>query len=132
MDIVEEVKNIIIKLNELEKYKEELPQKLSIQDSKEQDILHYIEDDKFGAFESYRILKELKKVRTERRIIKNDYELLQVFSSNKNKILNGSNRQFLMQDLYNKQKSLKAKYKNRQYTEEQFTKILGGNKDGKN
>ena len=132
MDIVEEVKNIIIKLNELEKYKEELPQKLSIQDSKEQDILHYIEDDKFGAFESYRILKELKKVRTERRIIKNDYELLQVFSSNKNKILNGSNRQFLMQDLYNKQKSLKAKYKNRQYTEEQFTKILGGNKDEKN
>ena len=132
MDIVEEIKNIVDKLNELEKYKEELPQKLSIQDSKEQDILHLIEDEKFTAFEAYRLLKELKKVRKERRIVKNDCELLQCFSANKNKILNENNRQFLLQDLYNKQRNLKAKYKNRQYTEEEFNKILKGLEYDKN
>ena len=132
MDIVEEIRNIVVKLNELEKYKEELPQKLSIQDSKEQDILHLIEDEKFTAFESYRLLKELKKVRKERRIVKNDCELLQCFSANKNKILNENNRQFLLQDLYNKQRNLKAKYKNRQYTEEEFNKILKGLEYDKN
>ena len=132
MDIVEEIKNIVVKLNELEKYKEELPQKLSIQDSKEQDILHLIEYEKFTAFEAYRLLKELKKVRKERRIVKNDCELLQCFSANKNKILNESNRQFLLQDLYNKQRNLKAKYKNRQYTEEEFNKILKGLEYDKN
>ena len=132
MDIVEEIKNIVVKLNELEKYKEELPQKLSIQDSKEQDILHLIEYEKFTAFEAYRLLKELKKVRKERRIVKNDCELLQCFSANKNKILNENNRQFLLQDLYNKQRNLKAKYKNRQYTEEEFNKILKGLEYDKN
>ena len=132
MDIVEEIRNIVVKLNELEKYKEELPQKLSIQDSKEQDILHLIEYEKFTAFEAYRLLKELKKVRKERRIVKNDCELLQCFSANKNKILNENNRQFLLQDLYNKQRNLKAKYKNRQYTEEEFNKILKGLEYDKN
>ena len=124
MDIIDEVKEIIIKLNELDKYYEELPQLLGVQDSKEQDILHYIEDNKISAFESYRLVKELKKVRYDRRVIKNNYELLQVFNSNKNKIINQSNRQFLLQDMYVKEKRLNAKYKNRQYTEEELKEII--------
>ena len=124
MNIVEEVKEIITKLNELNKYYEELPQQLGIQDSKEQDILHYIEDNKISAFEAYRLIKELKKVRDERRVIKNNYELLQVFNSNKNKIINQSNRQFLLQDLYVREKRLNSKYKNRQYTEEELKEII--------
>ncbi len=124
MNIVEEIKEIIVKLNELDRYFEDLPQQLGIQDSKEQDILHYIEDNKISAFEAYRLIKELKKVRYDRRTIKNNYELLQIFNSNKNKIISENNRQFLLQDLYTKEKRLKAKYKNRQYSEEELKEII--------
>ena len=124
MDIIDEVKEIITRLNNLEEYCKNLYHELGIQDSKEQDILHYIEDNKISAFEAYRLIKELKKVRDERRVIKNNYELLQVFNSNKNKIINQSNRQFLLQDLYVREKRLNSKYKNRQYTEEELKEII--------
>ena len=127
MNIVEEIKEIITKLNELDRYFEELPQQLGVQDSKEQDILHYIEDNKLGAFEAYRLIKELKKVRNDRRIIKNNYELLQIFNSNKNKIISENNRQFLLQDLYIKEKRLNGKYKNRQYAEGELEEIIKWN-----
>jgi len=46
-------------------------------DLKEQDILHYIEFEKYDAVAGSKLLKSLKKVRIERRSIKDEYEELQ-------------------------------------------------------
>lgn len=43
----------------------------------EQDILHYIEFEKYDAPTGARLLKRLKEARIERRVIKNEYEELQ-------------------------------------------------------
>ena len=99
MNIVEEVKEVISKLNEIDSYNSSLPQQLSIIDKKQQDILHLIESQKISAFEAYRIIKELRQVRIERRKIKNDMELLRVYDENKNKLSSNENRQFLLHEV---------------------------------
>jgi hypothetical protein len=56
---------------------EELHQLKSNYDLKEQDILHYIEFEKYDAVTGSKLLKSLKKVRIDRRNIKDEYEELQ-------------------------------------------------------
>lgn len=46
-------------------------------DMQEQDILHYIEFEKYDAATGSRLLKKLKEIRIGRRDIKNEYEDLQ-------------------------------------------------------
>lgn len=59
-----------IRYNELDRLKSEC-------DLAEQDILHYIEFEKYDAATGAKLLKRLKEVRRERRSIKNEYEELQ-------------------------------------------------------
>lgn len=124
MNIVEEVKTIIAKLDEIDNYNSSLPQKQSVLDEKTQDILHYIENNKISAFGCYRIFKELKKIRIERRKIKEDMDLLRVYDTNKNKILSSNNRKFLIQEICIVEKKLHTKYNNRQYSEEELKNII--------
>lgn len=124
MNIVEEVKEIISKLNAIDSYNSSLPQQLSIIDKKQQDILHLIESQKISAFEAYRIIKELRKVRIERRKIKNDMELLRVYDENKNKLSSNENRQFLLHEVCKKEKNLNTEYKYQEYTKEELESII--------
>ena len=124
MNIVEEVKIIIAKLDEIDNYNSSLPQKQSVLDEKTQDILHYIENNKISAFGCYRIFKELKKIRIERRKVKEDMDLLRVYDTNKNKILSSNNRKFLIQEICIAEKKLHTKYNNRQYSEEELKNII--------
>lgn len=124
MNIVEEVKEVISKLNEIDSYNSSLPQQLSIIDKKQQDILHLIESQKISAFEAYRIIKELRKVRIERRKIKNDMELLRVYDENKNKLSSNENRQFLLHEVCKKEKNLNTEYKYQEYTKEELESII--------
>ena len=123
MNIVEEIKEIVNKLNKIDNYNTALPQKLSVLDEKEQDLLHYIENNKIGTFASYRIIKELKKNRTERRKIKQDMELAKTFDEHKNKIPSKNNRQSLIQSICDKEKQLHTEYKNRQYSNEELQEL---------
>lgn len=124
MNIVEEVKEVISKLNEIDSYNSSLPQQLSIIDKKQQDILHLIESQKISAFEAYRIIKELRQVRFERRKIKNDMELLRVYDENKNKLSSNENRQFLLHEVCKKEKNLNTEYKYQEYTKEELESII--------
>lgn len=124
MNIVEEVKEVISKLNAIDSYNSSLSQQLSVIDKKQQDILHLIEKQKISAFEAYRIIKELRQVRIERRKIKNDMELLRVYDENKNKLSSNENRQFLLHEVCKKEKNLNTEYKYQEYTKEELESII--------
>ena len=124
MNTIDELKQIIIKLNQIDNYNDSLSQKLSVVDEKQQDILHLIENNKIGAFGAYRLLKELREVRQERRIIKNDIETLHSFNDQKNRLLTRENRAALLQSLSNREKRLNCEYTNRQYKDGELEEII--------
>lgn len=126
MNLIEELKIIIDKLNEIDNYTQTLGDQLSIEDKKTSDLLHYIENNKLSAFECYRLIKEMKDIRTNRRKIKNDMELTKTFDINKNKLLLKENRTFLINELYKRDKQLKTRYVNRYYQEEDLQMMLKG------
>lgn len=126
MDIIEELKLITNKLDELDNYTQTLGDKLSIEDKKTSDLLHYIENNKLSAFECYRLIKEMKNIRTNRRKIKNDIELAKAFEINKNKLMLKDNRIFLINELHKRDKQLKTRYVNRFYQEEDLQMMLKG------
>lgn len=126
MDVIEEIKNIVDKLDKIDDYSDSLSDKLSVVDSKLQDLLHYIENNKINVLWCYRMLKEIKSLRQERRKIKNDMELLSKYNEYKNKIISKDNRQFLLAEVYKKEKTLGKKYVNKQYTEDEMQKIIKG------
>ena len=127
MDIIDNVVEVIAILNGIDEYGGTLVNKLSELDSKEQDLLHYIENNKINIFWCYRMIKEIKNVREERRKVKNDMELFSKFTDVKNKLISGKeNRNMMLADLYKKEKQLQTVYKNRQYTDEEMGRIIKG------
>lgn len=124
--IIDEVKKIILKLNELDDLYEDLPKQLSEVDTKICDILHLIESNNLKTNECYRIIRELKKQRMKRRQIKNNYTILQVFNTHINKLPLEENRSFLLNEINKKNKEINSEYKNRIYTSEEIDNILKG------
>ena len=113
-------------LDAIDEYGGTLVSRLSVLDCKEQDLLHYIEDNKINVLWCYNIVKQLKNIREERRKVKHDMELISRFNDVKNKIISTDNRQFIMTELHKKEKQLNTTYRNRQYSEEDIQKILRG------
>ena len=127
MDVIEELKKAIEILNRIDDYSNSLGNELSELDSKEQDLLHYIEGNKINVLWCYRIVKEIKNVRESRRKVKNDMSVLTKYNENKAKLPSKEYRQFLLAEVCKYSKILSnTKYKNRVYTEEQMQKILKG------
>ena len=126
MDVIEEITEIVDRLNKIDEYNSTLIDNLSSLDCKQQDLLHYIENNKINVLWCYRMLKEMKQIRMNRRKVKNDIELLSKFNDQKTKIISKENRQFILTELNKKNKQLQTNYKNRQYTDEELQKILKG------
>ena len=127
MDVLKQITEIVDKLNELDKYDSGLSQLLSECDEKEQDLLHYVENNKINVLWCYKYVKELKNVRERRRNIKNDIERITKFKENKTKLASTiDNRQLLLAELNKREKQLNCPYKNRRYAEEELQKILKG------
>ena len=126
IDIIEEAKIIITKLNKLDEYFDNMSEMQREVDYKLCDLYHYIENNSLKTNECYRIIKEIKKQRQIRRRLKNDYELLKIYKNGYNKLNNEANRKMLLADIYKINKELGKNYKNRVYTEEEIKKILGG------
>ena len=114
MNVIDEIKEVIDKLNKIDEYNSTLSSELSSLDNKQQDLLHYIENNKINILWCYRMIKEIKSVREKRRKVKNDMDVLIKY------------RQFLLSELFKKEKSLGKKYNNKKYTEEELQKILKG------
>ena len=124
MEIVKTLQNVVNELDSIDTYDEGIAGKLSEIDQKIQDLLHYIETNKINILWSYKYMVELKKLRVERRQIKNDMYLLGKFNEHKNKIISSGNRQFLMNEMYKAEKQLETPYKNRQYKDGEIEEIL--------
>lgn len=129
MEIVKTLQDIVNELDRIDTYDEGLAEKLSQIDQKIQDLLHYIETNKINILWSYKYMAELKKLRVERRQIKNDMYLLGKFNEYKNKMISSGNRQFLMNEMYKAEKQLETPYKNRQYKDGEIEEILKAKKD---
>lgn len=129
MEVVKTLQEITTTLDELDTYYDGLTNELSQIDQKIQDLLHYIETNKINILWSYKYMAELKKLRVERRQIKNDMYLLGKFNEHKNKIISSGNRQFLMNEMYKAEKQLETPYKNRQYKDGEIEEILKAKKD---
>lgn len=123
MDKLTEAMNI---LNEVDEYNSTLTSRLSVLDSKEQDLLHYIENNKINMLWCFFMIREIKTIRMERRKVKNDMELLSRFNDLKNRLASTDNRRMINAELHKKLKQLQTTYKNRQYTEEDMMNILRG------
>lgn len=127
MDIIETIKEVIMKLNKLEEYMNDLNKQLSIVDQKKADIEHLIENPKkkLNVFQAYKVYKELEKILLERRKIKNDIELSKVYRANETKLIKTKNRELLIEDLNVRTKDLNCDYNNRVYSEEELEEIVG-------
>ncbi len=114
MNVVEEIELLVSTLSKLDSYNETLNSRLSKCDLAICDLMHYIENEKLDARKMCKVVKELKKIRIERRKIKNDKELLRVFETNKGKLNN--NYEFLMNEIMKTKKRLETTYQNRIYS----------------
>ena len=77
MNVTELTNNFSKLLAEAKEKKEQLPVQLSYYDMQQQDLLHYIENNKLNASKQSQIFKLLKEIREKRRLIKQ--ELAQIF-----------------------------------------------------
>ena len=113
-------------LDELDNYDDSLSSSLSTVDSKICDLMHLIENNMLKTNQCYRVIRELHKLRLERRKIKNNMDLLQLFKTEKNRLLNVEYRKFLLNSIYKEDKRQNnVKYNNRIYSEEELKEILG-------
>ena len=126
MNVLDNIKQAIDLLEQNEEYYDGLHDLLSKLDRKIDYWMHYIEFNNIKVTETYKIIKEIKKLREERRILKNDIELIKVYKENESKMQNNSHRKILLTQLCkvdSKQKS--AKYNYDAYTKEEANEILG-------
>lgn len=124
MEIEDLLKTMLVFFQDIDKRLEKLSKELSIADTKQQELLHYIENHNLNAVESCRIIKLLKTVREERREIKNEINVVQ---SLKDTFVDKYKNKFIEKDLIQALKNLKElseKQNNPSYTYKFLTKDL--------
>lgn len=124
IDIISELKSITEKLDKLDTYYENIGDMQRDIDYRLCDLYHYIENNSLKTNECYRIIKEIKKQREQRRRLKSDYELLKVYKNNIQRFNNENNRKMVIADIHKTKKELGKNYKNRIYSEEELNEIL--------
>ena len=130
MSVLENIKQALNLLQENEDHYSKLFDDLSMCDKKTDYWLHYIELNNIPVTQSYKIIKELKRLREKRRIVKNELEIMKVFKDNEQKMVNSKNRELLLNSVCktdDKQQS--AKYSYDAYTEDEVNEILGIKKE---
>lgn len=63
---------------DIKKKKDELLEELSKCDLEQEDILHFIEFEKYDAITMVKLVKKLKDVRQRRRVVKDKYQAVQI------------------------------------------------------
>lgn len=98
-------------------------------DKKQQDLLHYIEFKNFSSVAGYRIIKELKKVRKERRTAEDNVDLLNRIGSQ----FSFTNKKKAKNILKSKKENIKTrKYSTRYYSEKSLIEIAKKSKEKNN
>jgi hypothetical protein len=118
------LKYMLAFFQDTDKRLKELREEQSKWDIKQDEILHYIENHKLDAVKGCKLLKILKQVREERRIVKNEIDIVQ---SLKATFIDKYKNKFIEKDIMQALKSLKE-LENRQnspkYTYQYLTEEL--------
>lgn len=113
----------------IEQEHKELIEELTNKELEQQDLLHKLELNNINAVEITRVAVDLKKVRKERRIIKNDIErikLIKNFTDKYNNKFIGNEIKVLIKELYKLQK----RQENRKYEPRILKNLEIGEKHG--
>ena len=124
MEIEDLLKTMLVFFQDIDKRLEKLSKELSIADTKQQELLHYIENHNLNAVDSCKIIKLLKTVREERTETKNEITVVQ---SLKDTFVDKYKNKFIEKDLIQALKNLKElseKQNNPSYTYKFLTKDL--------
>ena len=104
MPIEDTLKYMLVFFQDIDKKVSELNDKLSIADIKQQEVLHYVENNNLNASQSCKIIKTLKNIRSERRDIKNE---LDIIFSLKHSFADKYKNKFIEKDIIQALKNLK-------------------------
>lgn len=125
MDIFKQFEKALGLLNTIEDAEAELYNKQSEYDNKIQWWLHFLENNTINTKQSYRIMRELKKLRKERRVIKDNIDMLRSFHDGEDKLKGKDNRCMLLGQLRKlKNRQENWIYTNDCYTEKEIENIL--------
>ena len=118
------LKYMLVFFQDTDKRLKDLREEQSKWDSIQDEILHYIENHKLDAIKGCKLLKILKQVRTERRIVKNEIDIVQ---SLKATFIDKYKNKFIEKDIMQALKSLKElenRQNNPKYTYQYLTEEL--------
>lgn len=90
------------------------------------DILHYLEVTPISRSGAIALMEELQKLRIKRRYIKQMWEIWNIYGANRAKLQEKNHRDFLIAELYKKDKALQTTYNYRFFTKEELDEL---NKD---
>lgn len=124
LQVTDILKLVLHLFQDIDRRQEELSKEQSIIDSKQDEILHYVENHNLNASQSCKIIKQLKKIRAERRKIKNEID---VIHSLKDSFIDKYKNKFIEKDLMIALKNLQELEKrkgNPKYTYEYLTEDL--------
>ncbi len=124
MGAEETLKYMLVFFQDIDKRLKELSNKQSIADTKQDEILHYIENHNLSASQSCKLIKQLKKVRKERRLVKDEIDTIR---SLKDTFVDKYKNKFIEKDIMQALKNLKAlenKQNNPKYTYQYLTEEL--------
>ena len=124
MPTEEILKYMLVFFQDIDKRLKELSSEQSIADIKQDEILHYIEIHNLSASQSCKLIKQLKKVRQERRIVKNEINTINCL---KDTFVDKYKNKFIEKDIMQALKNLKQlenKQNNPKYTYQYLTEEL--------
>lgn len=120
----ETLKYMLVFFQDIDKRLKELSNEQSIADTKQDEILHYIENHNLSASQSCKLIKQLKKIRKERRLVKDE---INIIMSLKGTFVDKYKNKFIEKDIMQALKNLKAlenKQNNPKYTYQYLTEEL--------
>ena len=119
---------VIDALNELDDLIDTNGERQSNIDLQLSDWLHKLQcDDNLTNEQITNIGIKIKELRKERESLRNEYELINEFSKNKNKLFQKENRQFLVCNISQRLERLNQPYNNRVLTDEDIDKVINNN-----
>lgn len=124
LEVTDILKMILHLFQDIDKRQEELSKQQSIVDSKQDEILHYIENHSLNAVERCKVVSLLKDIRIERRQIKNEIDVIR---SLKDSFIDKYKNKFIEKDIIIALKNLKEleeRKNNPKYTYQYLTKDL--------
>lgn len=122
--LVDRIYETIDFLNEVDNTELQLKTRQLELDNMTQDLLHYLENNILKSFELVRLARELKKVREERKQVKNDLAIINEYKKNCMQLQNSKGRETLRNIIKKQDKINNGKYHNRVYKLDELESLI--------